>query len=147
VIVSKPLWQCAECGRTFANPNQSHACRPLGSLDDHFAKRPPELRALFDALAKAVKACGPSEVLPEKTRIAFHRRMSFISVYPRRDHLFLGIVLAARDDDPRFESVQTFSPRNHLHNLRLRSVEEIDEKLRGWIRAAYEVGEQRHLTR
>ena len=143
--MKKPLWTCRECGRTFANLNQTHTCRPLGSLDDHFAKRPPELRTLFDALAHAVHECGPADVLSEKTRISFHRRMSFISVYLRRDHLILGIVLAARDDDPRFESVQTFSPRNHLHNLRLRRVEEIDEQLRGWIQAAYEVGEQRHL--
>jgi len=31
--------------------------------------------------------------------------------------------------------VQTFSPRNHLHNLRLRSIDEIDDDFRGWIRA------------
>jgi hypothetical protein len=143
--MKKPLWRCAKCGRTFANPNQTHTCGPLGDLDQHFVKRLPELRALFDALAKAVKACGPCEVLAEKTRIAFHRRMSFLSVYPRKDHLILGFVLAARDEHPRFESVQTFSPRNHLHNLRLRAVDEIDDDVRGWIRAAYDVGEQRHL--
>jgi hypothetical protein len=143
--MNNPLWRCGECERTFANPNQSHTCRPLGKLDDHFAKRPPELRALFDALAKAVRKCGPVEVLSEKTRIAFHRRMSFISIYPRKDHLILGFVLASRVEHPRFESVQTFSPRNHLHNLRLRSIDEIDDDVRSWIRAAYEVGEQRHL--
>lgn len=102
---------------------------------------------MFDSLAEAVRACGPAEVLSEKTRIAFHRLMSFLSVYPRKDHLILGFVLAERIEHPRFESVQTFSPRNHLHNLRLRSISEIDEDVRRWIRAAYEVGEQRHLRR
>ena len=139
------MWKCDECGRTFANLNQTHTCAPLGTLDTHFAKRSPELRILFDALAKAVRACGPHEVLAEKTRISFHRRMSFISVYLRKDHLILGIVLAQRIEHPRFDSVQTFSPRNHLHNLRLRSVGEIDDDVRAWIRAAYDVGEQRHL--
>jgi len=139
------MWKCDECGRTFANLNQTHTCAPLGTLDTHFAKRSPELRRLFAALAKAVRACGPHEVLAEKTRISFHRRMSFISVYLRKDHLILGIVLAQRIEHPRFDSVQTFSPRNHLHNLRLRSVAEIDNDLRAWIRAAYDVGEQRHL--
>jgi len=143
----KPLWTCPECGRTFANLNQTHTCATLGDLDRHFARRSPELRALFDALAKAVKACGPAEVLSEKTRIAFHRRMSFLSVYPRKDHLILGFVLAERIESPRFESVQTFSPRNHLHNIRLRGISEIDDEVREWIRAAYEVGEQRHLRR
>src|SRR4051794_28187572 len=106
--MQKALWRCPNCDRTFANPNQSHTCPKLGHLDDHFAKRPPELRKLFDVLAKAVRACGPSEILAEKTRIAFHRRMSFISVYPRRDHLILGFVFADRIESPRFESIQTF---------------------------------------
>jgi len=145
--MSKPMWTCPECGRSFANLNQTHTCAVLGDLDRHFAKRGPELRALFDALAEAVKSCGPVEVLSEKTRIAFHRRMSFLSVYPRKDHLILGFVLAERLEHPRFESVQTFSPRNHLHNFRLRSIGEMDDEFRGWIRAAYDVGEQRHLQR
>jgi hypothetical protein len=145
--MNKPMWTCPDCGRSFANLNQTHTCAVLGDLDRHFAKRSPELRTLFDALAKAVKSCGSAEVLSEKTRIAFHRRMSFLSVYPRKDHLILGFVLAERREHPRFESVQTFSARNHLHNLRLRSIGEIDEEFREWIRAAYEVGEQRHLQR
>jgi hypothetical protein len=146
-MMAKPLWKCPECERTFANLHQTHTCARLGSLDTHFAKRSLELRALFDALSKAVRSCGPMQVLPEKTRISFHRRMSFISVYLRKDHLILGIVLAERREHPRFESIQTFSPRNHLHNLRLRSIDEIDDDVRDWIRAAYDVGEQRHLQR
>lgn len=145
--MSKPMWTCPECGRSFANLNQTHTCAVLGDLDRHFAKRGPELRALFNALAEAVKSCGPVEVLSEKTRIAFHRRMSFLSVYPRKDHLILGFVLAERLEHPRFESVQTFSRRNHLHNFRLRGIGEMDDEFCGWIRAAYDVGEQRHLRR
>jgi hypothetical protein len=145
--MTKPLWKCPRCGRSFANLNQTHTCALLGDLDRHFANRPPELRALFDALTKAVLAFGPAEVLSEKTRLAFHRRMSFLSVYLRKDHLILAFVLAERIEHPRFESVQTFSPRNHVHNLRLRNISEIDEEVRDWIRAAYHVGEQRHLRR
>jgi hypothetical protein len=50
------LWRCDACGRTFANRNQTHTCQPLGDLDTYFAKRPPEIRALFDAFADAVRA-------------------------------------------------------------------------------------------
>jgi hypothetical protein len=67
--------------------------------------------------------------------------------FPCKDHLILGVVLAERIDDPRFESVQTFSPRNHLRNLRLHSIGEIDEDVPRGIRVAYDVGEQRHLRR
>lgn len=105
VLTLPKLWTCRECGRSFANRNQTHTCAELGDLHRHFANRTPELRALFDALAEAVRACGPAEVLSGKTRLAFHRRMSFLSVYPRKDHLILGFVLAERIDHPRFESV------------------------------------------
>jgi hypothetical protein len=32
-----------------------------------------------------------------------------------------------------------------LHVFRLASVDEIDDEVRGWLREAYAVGEQRHL--
>ncbi|GAA1684065.1 hypothetical protein GCM10009745_30630 [Kribbella yunnanensis] len=29
------MWRCERCGRTFAQRNQTHTCRPLGQLDGH----------------------------------------------------------------------------------------------------------------
>jgi hypothetical protein len=86
------------------------------------------------------------EILSEKTRIAFHVRMSFATVTPRRDRLDGHLVLASRVESPRFVKIETYSPRNHLHAFRLTSVE-IDEELRRWIREAYAVGEQKHLSK
>lgn len=143
--LTSPLWRCADCGRTFANRNQSHSCGTLQALDAHFAGKSPEVRAIFDAFADAVRACGPVEILAEKTRIAFHVRMSFAAVMPRRDHLAGHFVFAARVESPRFTKVETYSPRNHLHAFRLTSVHDIDAELRRWICDAYAVGEQRHL--
>ncbi len=84
-------------------------------------------------------------MLPQKTRIAFHVRMSFAQVTPRRNGLDGHLVLARRIEDPRFLEVKTFSPRNHLHRFRITNIEEIDGRLRAWMREAYAVGEQRHL--
>jgi hypothetical protein len=141
-----PLWRCEQCGRTFANRNQTHACG-RHRLEDHFEGRPPEVRALFDAFLAALEEIGPITVLPQKTRIAFHVRMSFAQVTPRRGGLDGHLVLARRIDDPWFLEVRTFSPRNHLHRFRITRVEEIDARMRGWMREAYAVGEQRHLDR
>jgi hypothetical protein len=41
--------------------------------------------------------------------------------------------------------VETFSPRNHLHQFRLERLEEVDEEVAAWLAEAYRVGEQRHL--
>lgn len=103
------------------------------------------MRALFDAVVSEINALGPVEILPEKTRIAFHVRMSFAQVTPRRTWLDGHLVLARRVESPRFRSVQTFSPRNHLHVFRLEEISDIDDEFRGWLAEAYAVGEQRHL--
>ena len=141
----KPLWRCPTCRRVFANRNQSHACG-RHSLAGHFTGKPPEIRALFNAVLAAIKDVGPVRVLPEKTRIAFQVRMSFAQVTPRRQWLDGHVVLARRLGSPRFLKVETFSLRNHLHTFRLHSLAEVDEEFRAWIAEAYRVGEQKHLA-
>ena len=71
------MWTCHRCGRTFANQNQTHACAVLGDLVGHFAGTSPAVRAAFDAVLAVVDKLGPVSVLPERTRIALHVRMSF----------------------------------------------------------------------
>jgi hypothetical protein len=141
-----PLWQCRECGRSFANRNQSHSCSNV-SLESHFNGRGENARKLFDALTALIKNCGPVRILPEKTRIAFQVRMSFIAVQIRRDYLIGHFVFARRRDHPRFTRVETFSPRNHLHAFRLASLDELDSEFPAWVREAYAVGEQKHLQK
>lgn len=140
----KSLWRCAECKRTFANRNQSHFCGPQVALEDHFKGR-ERSREILDALRKEVRRHGRVTVVSEKTRIAFHRRMSFLSLQVRKDSLVLGFVFARRIEHPRFDKIETYSPRNHWHRLRLSSETEIDDEIRAWIAEAYDVGEQRHL--
>jgi hypothetical protein len=140
-----PLWRCPDCGREFANRNQTHTCG-LHDLEHHFAGKPPEIRALFDRVAAMIQGIGPVRVLPEKTRIAFQVRMSFAQLTPKRHWIDGHVVLARRLEHPRFRKVETFSPRNHLHVFRLESMADVDADLEAWLREAYAVGEQRHLT-
>ena len=141
----RPLWRCARCHREFANRHQTHTCKPLGTIDEHFAKKPPAMRALFDAFVHALEQIGPVQILPEQTRIAFHTRMSFAQVTPRRQWLDGHLVLALRLDSRRFRRIDTLSPRNHVHFFRLTSPGEIDAEFRGWLAEAYQVGRQHHL--
>ena len=90
------MWTCPSCERSFASRNQSHACAALGDLDRHFARASPQVRATFDAVLACVRAIGPVQVLPEKTRIALQVRMSFAAFMPRRDWLNGHLVLARR---------------------------------------------------
>ena len=49
------LWKCQECGREFANRNQSHSCG-RHTLAHHFRGKPPAIRALFDGVVAAIRA-------------------------------------------------------------------------------------------
>jgi uncharacterized protein DUF5655 len=143
----EPLWVCPSCGRTFANRNQTHTCARLDELGERLAGVTPEVLALFERFRELVERCGPVEVLPEKTRIAFHVRMSFAVVVPSRRWLDGHLVLARRLEHPRFRRVETFSPRNHVHHFRLHTLAELDDELAALIAEAYQVGQQRHLGR
>jgi hypothetical protein len=139
------MWTCPRCGRSFANRNQQHACGPL-DLERHLAGRDPEVLAIFERLVELAERNGPVTVLPEKTRIAFQVRMSFAAFALRRRWVDGHVVLARRLEHPRFRWVETFSPRNHLHQFRLERLEEVDEEVAAWLAEAYRVGEQRHLA-
>jgi hypothetical protein len=84
-------------------------------------------------------------VIAEKTRIAFQVRMSFAAVMPRAHWLDGRVVLARRNEHPRFRKIDYISPRNHVHHFRLTGPDEVDEDVRRWLAEAYAVGEQRHL--
>jgi hypothetical protein len=116
-------------------------------LESHFVGKSEKIRELFDALSAMIKKCGPVRILPEKTRIAFQVRMSFIAVSVRRNYLVGHFVFARRLEHPRFLRVETFSPGNHLHAFRLNSLDELDAEFADWVREAYAVGEQKHLRR
>jgi hypothetical protein len=144
--MDRPLWACPTCGRTFANRNQTHTCAPLGSLDSHFVGCVPTVRETFDAVLAAVRACGLVDVLPERTRIALHVRMSFAALMPRRRWLDGHLVLARRVDDPHFRRVETYSPRNVVHIFRLTAPDDVDDEFSAYLAEAYRVGAQEHLS-
>jgi hypothetical protein len=142
----RALWTCPECGRSFANRNQSHFCSHV-RLQDHFAGRPLPVVATFERLLEAARKCGPVTVLPEKTRIAFQVRMSFAAFSLRRGWVDGHVVLARRLESPRFRRIDLISPRNQVHLFRLHDPSEVDAEVEAWLAEAYLVGEQRHLIR
>src|SRR5947207_13804362 len=129
------MWRCSECGRRFANRNQSHACGRY-SLSSHFEGKSPAVRAIFNKLLRVARKNGPIIVLPEKTRIAFQVRMSFAAFVVRRNWVDGHVVLARRVENRRFRRIETFSPRNHPHAFRLESVDDLDREVSSSMSAA-----------
>ncbi len=141
------MWTCPRCGRTFANRNQTHTCRPLGELERHFAGKDAAVKETFAHILAIVRGLGPVEVLPEKTRIALHVRMSFAAFSAKKHWLDGHVVLARRVHSARFKRVYVVSPRNVVHEFRLTSPRDVDSEVASWLREAYSVGEQKHLAR
>jgi hypothetical protein len=71
--------------------------------------------------------------------------MSFAAVTLKRQWMDGHVVLARRLESPRFRRIETISPRNHVHSLRLLCLDDIDEEVIAWLAEAYQVGDQRHL--
>lgn len=101
---------------------------------------------MFEDILALVRECGPVKVLSEKTRIAFQVRMSFMAIAARQSHLRGHFVFARRVPSPRFQKIETFSPRNVVHHFCVENSAELDAEFAGWVREAYAVGRQEHLV-
>lgn len=139
------LWKCPACRRAFAHRNQTHSCGTVRSLADHFSGKPDAVRALFDRILGVVTACGPVTLLPERTRIAFHVRMSFMALTVQHTALRGHFVFSSIHRSPRFTRITTYSTRNHVHEFRVAALSDIDPTFKKWVEQAYLVGQQRHL--
>jgi hypothetical protein len=124
-----------------------HACGRY-RLADLFATSEPHVFTLFQKFRSMVKACGPSMMIPQKTRVVFMVRMRFAGATVRktnlRVHLILERLLPA---DPRFDKTETFSPRSHAHYFRIDRATQLDATFQRWVREAYDSGTQKHFER
>ena len=110
-----------------------------------FALSEMRVKRLFDLFVELVEENGPVKVIPQKSRIAFQVRMRFAAVQPRKSFLKGHLILSRRREEAFFEKIESISRRNHIHEFRLESEDEMNEQFRDCVREAYEVGEQRHL--
>jgi hypothetical protein len=89
-------------------------------------------------LMGSVSGLGPDvEVAPKKGYLSLRRRKQFAMIQPAARHVDLGLVLPGRPVDARFESAANFNAL-FTHRVRVRSVDEVDRELVGWLEAAYE---------
>jgi len=142
---AKPLWKCPKCGVSLVVRNLSHACGDYSIAK--FLKGKSELgRALFAKFEALIARCGPYEVAPAKTRVAFLARVRFASVNRvGKDAIDVHFVLPRALASRRFRRVEKVG-NVWVHHLRLTGVRDFDRDLARWLREAYaEYGEQRWL--
>jgi len=140
----RDLWECPACGRRFANTNQSHSCGNP-ELEEILADHGPRPVAIFRAVVATLDTLGSFRIHPQRTRIAFISRMSFASCRLAKSWVDLGLILPRPVDDARVRSIDLYGPTSFGHAVRLHSVEEIDEVVRGWLGEALLRGDQETL--
>ncbi len=140
----KPLWACPKCGHVFVNPNQWHSCKRY-TLKQALSKGSPHVRRLFDRLRVIVSSTGPVRVQAYQDHVAFLVRVRFMQATPKKKWLDVAFWLPRRIDSPRFRKVETLTPTDHIHLLRVTEEDQLDDEITVWIREGREVGEQRRL--
>ena len=144
---AKPLWKCPKCGVSLVARNLSHSCGDY-SVAKFLQGKSERGRSLFAKFEALIARCGPYEVAPAKTRVAFLARVRFASVNRvGEDAIDVHFVLPRALANRRFRRVEKVG-NVWVHHLRLAGVRDFDRELASWLRKSYaEYGEQRWLTR
>ena len=95
------------------------------------------LRPLHEALMSQIEAFGAFEVAPKKSYISLRRQKQFAMVGPAtKDQIEVGINAKTLPADARLKAM----PAGGMcpYTVRIASAADVDAKLIGWIRAAYD---------
>jgi hypothetical protein len=125
-----------------------HACGDY-SVERFLDGKGDRARELFDGFERLVAACGPYEVAPAKTRVAFMARVRFAGVYAISDR---GMTIAFALPEPtrhrRIRKVEHVAPGWYGHWMRITLPEQLDDELLGWLRESYrQMGMQERLAK
>jgi len=105
-------------------------------VDAQYAGPKAALRPLYDAIVAAAAELGTDvEVVPKKTGVSLRRSKQFAVVEaPSARRIQLGIQLKGEATTDRLLSGNAMCS----HKVNLAGPDEVDDELRGWLRAAYE---------
>jgi predicted DNA-binding protein (MmcQ/YjbR family) len=125
-----------------------HACGDH-SVEKFLEGKGDLARELFDRFESLIAACGPYEVAPAKTRVAFMGRVRFAGVNAISDRgMTIAFALPRPMGHERIRKVEHIAPGWYGHWMRITSRDELDDELLGWLRESYhQMGMQERFAR
>jgi hypothetical protein len=132
-------WTCPRCDREFQRAQQSHTCLPGNSVDATFRDRPPEQRAIYDAIAKYLKSLGPFHADAVQVGVFVKSDRKLAELRPKSKWLELTLYLDHPLDDPRVAKSVRYSGSRVISWVKLRVPEEVDDQLCEWLSEAYDL--------
>ena len=133
------MWTCPQCKAPFVTKNQWHSCL-RHDLDAHFASRPDWQVEVFDALCQLFESQGDFRIRSVKSAIIFKKRSGIASLKLRKDSILLEWTTNRWVEDERVIKTLQMSKNRISHVVQLKSLEDFDRSLRGYLREAFEVG-------
>src|SRR3954454_15531073 len=106
-------------------------------IDGQFTGTRAALRPVFDAVREAALALGDDVTIEGRgTYVPFVRRRQFAAVAVATARLDLGLRLPEPPDSARLEPAK--APGSATHKVRLAAPGDVDDEIRGLLRAAYD---------
>ena len=135
--VTRPLWRCPKCGARLVTRNLWHSCG-RATIAYWLGKMGPRARALYRRFERLIAPCGPYDVAPAKTRIAFLGRVRFASLSAVSERgMTVTLALPRPLRSARFARVSEVVPGWWAHQLRVTDVSGLDAQLGRWLRRSY----------
>jgi hypothetical protein len=128
-------WVCPVCRRRFARARQWHSCQRQ-TIESHFAGKDPELRRAFDVMVRRLEASGPLRTDAVKTSIHLISRHHFGGVRVQHGSLRVGFLASRPISSARIVGQQRLGPSRVEHTVVVRTGEDLDAELVGWLRSA-----------
>ena len=113
----------------------------MPAVDDHFSGRSTHVAEIYRKIVDASSALGPVDQDPKKTSIHLNRRVAFAGVQTRKDSLILTIKSDRKVTHRRVLKTEQVSANRWHFEVKLTRPEEVDDQIRQWLRAAYELAE------
>ncbi len=133
----RALWKCPRCGAKLVHKNLAHSCGAF-TEEAFLANAGVRERGLYERFVECVARCGPYELAPAKTRVAFLALVRFASVNRIGDGFIdVHLVLPRELESARLRKVERVG-NVWVHHLRLRDAGDFDRELEAWVREAYE---------
>lgn len=113
-------------------------CVPGGSVADSFAGRPPEPRAIYDAIVEHLRTLGPVHEDAVTVGVFLKAKRKLAEVRPKTRWVSLAVYLPRTLDDPRIARVIRVSADRVVHEVKLREVADVDDQVRDWLTEAFD---------
>ncbi|RZS44656.1 hypothetical protein EV193_101532 [Herbihabitans rhizosphaerae] len=107
------------------------------TIEDYFATGPPFERPVFEAVLSHVGSLGPVHVEPVSVGIFLKRTKTFCELRPMVRWVACALNLPSTVNSPRFARRIRASGSRMYNVVNLRSPEDVDDEVRGWLTEAY----------